>query len=121
MIKKFNEMAVTEKSWEVIKHKKISEKDFNNFSEKELNRFVLCFNDGQGDHSVYNWKSILSLLCESDLKDPKTGEYEKGELIIKEMNNMQILDLFYNDLDLNGNNSDALYFDEEYYYISWVS
>ena len=89
----------------------IKESDFNTFSDEDLNRYVLCFNDGQGDHSVYTFKKIVGLLENSDRPDKKK---------VSEMTRIEILDTFYDELDITGNSSDELYFDGEYKNIMWM-
>lgn len=76
---------------------KITEQDFNQLSEAELNKVLISFNDGQGDNCVYNWKDIVDI----------------GEDDVEGKTNIEILDMFYDGNELNGNNSNLIYFDGE--------
>ena len=88
----------------------LNEKDFNNFddSDERLNRWVVCFNDGQNDHCVYTYKKILELAGPFGMQI-----YGKSRT--------EIIDIFYDDNDLTGNISDELYFDTdgEYKNVEW--
>jgi len=86
----------------------LEKKWFDVASEKDLNRIIVCFDDGQGDHCVYTYKDIFNLLL-----DMKNGED------INNMTPLEIIDSFYTELNLNGNNTHALYFDNEYKIIRW--
>lgn len=104
-------MKIYKDLWEKPK-KQISEEWFNTASDNEIKRFIIGFNDGQGDHSFYTFEGILALLSESDLSSNKS---------IDEMTNIEILDEFYNGCQLTGNNSDMVYFNgEEYQEVEWI-
>lgn len=95
----------------------ISEKWFNEASEEEVARFILGFNDNQGDHCVDTYKSIFELVSEAEVTfDGKdiTEEY------LKNSTRSEILDEFYNSLGIGGNDSDMLYFDGEYKKVEWI-
>ena len=76
---------------------KITEQDFNQLSEVELNKVLISFNDGQGDNCVYNWTDIIDI----------SGDDIEGKT------NIEILDMFYDSNDLTGNSSNMVYFDGE--------
>ena len=98
----------------------IDDKKINSFTKKELNKIVVCFNDGQGDHCVYTYNKIVKLLKESDIKI--NNLYVEGIEIVDNMKPSEIMNMFYNELDLDGNNTDALYFDKgKYNIIQWVT
>ena len=75
-------------------------------SKEDLDRILICFNDGQGDHCVYDYDRVRELLC---------MDYDLGDMLPS-----VIIDTFYNDLDLGGNGSDAIYFDNGYKIIDWI-
>ena len=76
----------------------ISDIDFNLFPKEKLNNILISFNDGQGDNCVYNWEGIVGII-----RNSYDDTYK--------LSNAEILDLFYSDLELNGNNSKLIYFD----------
>ena len=71
----------------------ISNQQLNNFSKEELNKVLVCFNDGQGDHSVYDFEKMKKLFSESVDSNGKKYNTEN-------MTNSEILDEFYKSLDL---------------------
>ena len=89
-----------------ISHIHLSKEWLDTASKEDLNKIIICFNDGQGDHSVYTYDKIVKLLSESHLtKTTKT---------VSEMTVSEIIDIFYLELNLNGDGTDALFFDGEY-------
>lgn len=78
----------------------ITDKQFNELSEFELNRFIFSYNDGQGDCYVNTFDEIVELFEDVDISN---------------LNRTQILDRFYNESCLNGNNSNISYYDGEKY------
>jgi len=102
-IKKFNEGYYTNKT----PKKEITDKWFDSASDDEIKRFILGFNDGQGDHDFYTYKDILLLL--EDSENPNRQQE------LSDMTRSQILDEFYTELNLGGNNSDMVYFNGEEY------
>lgn len=126
MIKKFenyieddlNKIAIDSASvinessnWWEWKKKSISGDWFNNASDDEINRFIIGYNDGQGDHGFYTYSKIVDLLNNSDRPNKE----------LENMTRVEIIDEFYNELQLNGNNSDMTYFDgKEYLMVEWV-
>lgn len=97
----------------MIKQINIIDEELNIFKESKLNRIIICFNNGQGDHCVYNYKEVVNLLKESTQSDCSSYNVDN-------LKPSQILDFFYKSLDLNGNNTDAIYFDDEYKIIHWI-
>ena len=116
-IQKFTKYDIVKEVWSGDYHPKpkidISSDMLNKFGEEDLNRIVICSNDGQGDHISYTYKEIVDLMFNS--------EYPKGNGPTEDSSTSDIIDLFYEEFDLNGNNTDALYFDGEYKIISWKS
>jgi hypothetical protein len=87
----------------------ITEEDFNQLSEADLNKVLISFNDGQGDNCVYDWKGIIQLLEDIGQRLDITGT--EDDLAYK--TNIEILDMFYDGNELGGNNSNLIYFDGE--------
>lgn len=110
-MKKFTDKINESSNWWEWETKDITEDWFNNASEDEINRFIIGYNDGQGDHGFYTYSKIVGLLKNSDR--PNSKELES-------MTRVEIIDEFYKELLLNGNNSDMVYFDgKEYLKINW--
>lgn len=110
-MKKFTDKINESSNWWEWKTKDITEDWFNNASEDEINRFIIGYNDGQGDHGFDTYSKIVDLLKNSDR--PNSKELES-------MTRVEIIDEFYKELHLNGNNSDMVYFDgKEYLKINW--
>lgn len=86
----------------------ISDNWLDSASKEDLDKIIICFNDGQGDHCVYNYDKIVELLSDyydqEDLENMTPSQYMKN---------------FYTDCELSGNNTDALYFDKKYFLINW--
>ena len=92
--------------------KKITTEWFNTVTEPEINRFVVGFNDGQGDHSFYTYAKIVELLKDSDRLNKKS---------LDDMTRVEIIDEFYEELQLTANNSDMIYFNgKEYQKVKWA-
>jgi hypothetical protein len=109
-LKKFNESVETTEWWN-WKKKYITNDWFNNAPEEEIDRFAIGYNDGQGDHGFYTFSKIVELLKNSD---------RPGKKNIENMTRVEIIDEFYDELMLNSNNSDMIYFDgKEYLKINW--
>ena len=97
----------------------IEDLEFDNFSDEQLETISLSFHDGD-DQSVYNWHEIVHLLSESDIE--VNGEYKNGFEFIKTLPKSKIMDIFYNELELNGNNSIATIFKNgKFWQIHWQS
>ena len=110
MIKTFENF--NEEEWWYFPTIEITTEWFNNASESEINRFIIGFNDGQGDHGFYTYNGIIKLLSNSD-RNPELKE-------LKGMTRTEIVNEFYQELDLNGNNSDMTYFDgNKYLKVHW--
>ncbi len=91
--------------------KEVRNEWFDNCSDDELKRFIVGFNDGQGDHAFYTFDGILELLKNSD---------RPGKKELETMTRTEIVDEFFDDLDLNSNNADTVYFDgKQYLKVSW--
>lgn len=88
----------------------ITDEAFNQLSEADLNKVLISFNDGQGDNCVYDWKGIIQLL-EDDFNIGKRLEIDDSENDLAGKTNIEILDMFYDGNELNGNNSNLIYFD----------
>ena len=94
-----------------MEYKIITNDWLDNATKEELNRIIVCSNDGQGDHSAYTYEGMFELLMDSERED--------GTDYSPEMKPSEVIDNFYNSCELNGNNTDALYFDKIYYKINW--
>jgi hypothetical protein len=111
-IKNFSQFINEQEDWWGMPQKEVSTEWFNQAPDEEIKRFIDGFNDGQGDHSVYTYEMMVKLLQNSD---------RPGKRDLQEMTRMEILDEFFNDLYLNGNNSDTVYFDgAKYLKVSWI-
>jgi hypothetical protein len=100
-----------EENWWVFPEKEITTEWFNKASNSELNRFLISFNDGQGDHSIYTYDLVVKLLKNSDRTSIKD---------LAEITHSEIIDEFYKDLELNGNSCDIVYFDgSKYLHVVW--
>lgn len=79
----------------------------------KINRIIIGYNDGQGDHGFYTYSKVVDLLNDSDRPNLKK---------LEDMTRVEIIDEFYKGLDLNGNNSGMVYFDgTEYVEINWTN
>jgi hypothetical protein len=111
-MKKFTDKINESNEWWSWKTKDITNDWFNNALEEEINRFVIGYNDGQGYHGFYTYTKIVGLLKNSDRPNKRP---------LEDMTRVEILDEFYDELMLNGNNSDVIYFDgKEYLKINWT-
>ena len=110
-MKKFTDkINESQNRWE-WKTKDITEEFFNDASEEEINKIIIGYNDNQGDHGFYTYSKIVNLLNNSDRPNLKG---------LENMTRVEIIDEFYKELNLNGNNSDMVYFDgTEYLKINW--
>lgn len=112
-MKKFTDkINESSENWWRWKTKDITEEWFNNASDVEINKFIIGYNDGQGDHGFYTYSKIVGLLNNNDR--PNLDKLE-------DMTRVQIIDEFYKELYLNGNNSGMVYFDgTEYLEVNWT-
>lgn len=111
-IKNFSEFINEEENWWGMPQKEVSSEWFNQAPDEEIKRFLVGFNDGQGDHSVYTYEMIVKLLQNSD---------RPGKIDLQELTRSQIMDEFFEDLYLNANNSDTVYFDgSKYLKVNWI-
>lgn len=104
-----------------IETKKISQKWFETCSDEDLDRFILGYNDGQGDHGFMTWKRMCEIYIECNVD---CGELPK-DLLFEEYlklipSRISIIDYIYKDGWINGNTSDMLYFDGKYKQVCWV-
>jgi hypothetical protein len=101
----------------------ISEKWFETCSEEELNRFILGYNDGQGDHGFMTWIQMCELYIDVKVDDGTLPENLSFEEYLKLFpSRIDIIDFLYEEQEfLTGNNSDMLYFDGKYKSVSWVN
>jgi hypothetical protein len=99
-----------------MEYKSISDNWLNSATEDDLNKIVICYNDGQGDHSVYTIERVKDWYKE-------INEYQEDERFNDVNAKLSyIIDLFYNVgyPTINGNSCDALIFDNgKYYMIHW--
>ena len=78
---------------------------FNSLHVTDLKKYLICANDGQGDTSVYTFDDVLSFFEGDD---------------ISELSRTDILDSFFNESELNGNNSVQVYFgDNGFVELNW--
>lgn len=91
----------------------ITEQDFNKLSKVELDKVLISFNDGQGDNCVYDWKDIVKLLEDDILIGQRVPDLQDDGDDLTGKTNIEILDMFYDGNELNGNNSNLIYFDGE--------
>lgn len=114
-LKRFNESL----SYPNTKYKDISNDDINSFSNEELNRILICHNDGQGDTNCYTFADARNTVSVSDVK--YKGSYVKGSDIVDGLKPSEIIDIFCE--DMNANMTSYIYFDVEenqYKYINWT-
>lgn len=67
-------------------------------SQSELDRILIAWNDGQGDTYVYDWRKLVRYSKDFPGWD-------------ENMSNREILEFFYDSLELNGNMTEIVYFD----------
>jgi len=104
---------------EKFQYKDISNNDLDTFKDDELNRILICTNDGQGDTNCYTYKEIYEIISESDIR--LDGTYIKGKDFVKNHKVSEIIDEFCQ--DLSGNMTEYIYFDvseNRYKKINWV-
>jgi hypothetical protein len=106
-----------------IEYIEISEKWFETCSEEELNRFILGYNDGQGDHGFMTWIQICELYIDVKVDNgtlPENLSFEEYLKLIPSRND--VINLLYDKEGfLTGNNSDFVYFDGKYKRVSWIN
>jgi hypothetical protein len=99
----------------------ISEKWFETCSENELNRFVLGYNDGQGDHGFMTWDTMLDMYIDVNVDKGNFPQNLSIEDYIKLIpSRFDVVNSNYEYAVLNGNNSDMIYFDGKYKKVYWV-
>ena len=104
-----------------IETKEISEKWFETCSDEDINRLLLGYNDGQGDHGFMTWERMCEMYIEVNVDNgtlPKDLSYEEYLKLFP--SRMTIIDFLYEDGWINGNTSDMLYFDGKYKQVCWV-
>lgn len=105
-------------SYPNIEHKEISNEQLNSMSEEELNRILVCNNDGQGDTHCYTFNDIVNIISDSDIK--YNNQWVKGKDVIQKMKRSEIMDEFC--MDMSGNMTEYIYFDvneNKYKKIEW--
>lgn len=110
-IRKFNERYELDSEKSKMKTKSLTDAEFDAFSEDQVKRVLVCYNDGQGDHCAYSFLEIIDMV----------SLWYEDENAIHELSHTQIMDRFYEETLLTGNNSDCFYFDNEYFVIDWVN
>ena len=100
----------------------ISEQWFNKCSDEEVNRFLLSYNDGQGDHGMMIWQQIKELYIEVNVDNGTLPDGLTDELYDSMLpSRTEIVNTLYaQDGFLTGNNSDFVYFDGKYKRVYWV-
>lgn len=112
IMKKFTDKINESSNWWEWKKKSVTGDWFNSASDDEISRFIIGYNDGQGDHRFYTYSKIVDLLNNSDRPNQKE---------LENMTRVEIIDEFYKELHLNGNNSNTVYFDgKEYLMVDWI-
>jgi len=100
----------------------ISKQWIDNCSEEEINRFLLGYNDGQGDHGMMTWIEMCELYIDIKVNNgtlPKNLSFEEYLNLIPSRND--VIDLLYEDGEfLTGNNSDFVYFDGKFKIVCWI-
>ena len=77
-------------------YKNISCDDLDTFSSEEMNRILVCSNDGQGDTNCYTYDDIRNNISDSDIKID--GVWVNGSDVIDKMKRSEIFDEFCFDL-----------------------
>lgn len=77
----------------------VTDEEFNNFTEEQLQRLIFVSNDGQGDTNCSDWNSISKIAVDED------------GLGIDYSTNVSKIDFMWMDDTLSANNSSLLYFD----------
>jgi hypothetical protein len=114
-IRKFNERYELDSEASKMKKMSFSTAQFNALSEDELKRFLLCYNDGQGDHGSHTFAEAV------DAVSSMFDETEADK--VHEMTPSQILDKLYEAYELTGNNSDCYFFDvktNQFYHLDFT-
>jgi hypothetical protein len=78
----------------------ITIEDFNKMSEKELECFALVTHDGS-DQYVITWSGIIDSVF--DMKESMGKTFT-----LSDYTNVELLDIYYESSDLNGNNHEIL-------------
>lgn len=100
----------------------LEDKDINIdvIDEKELNRILICSNDGQGDTNCYTFEDIYEIVSDSDIK--YQNSWVKGSDVIEKMKRSEILDEFCRDMSYNM--TEYIYFNvsiNKYQRIKWIN
>lgn len=101
-----------------IEYRDISNEELDGFTPEELNRILVCNNDGQGDTHCYTFSDMVSIISESDLK--RNGEWVKGAEVVGTMKPSEIFDEFCG--GFLANLTEYVYFDineNKYKKIQW--
>jgi len=117
-ILKYGKFLSESLSYPNVKYKEISNEDLDTLPDEEINRILVCSNDGQGDTNCYTFDDIKNILSESDIK--YNNVWVKGEEIVPKMKKSEIMDEFCK--DLSGNMTEYIYFDvneNKYKKIKW--
>lgn len=89
---------------------------FDKATKEELDRILIAYNDGQGDTNCYTYDDIVDIISGSE-------EEENGKIVpfnISKLTPVQIIQKFYDEVVLDGNMVDAVYFDgKKYLKIQW--
>lgn len=107
----YNKKTNESLSYPNTKYKNISNADLDGYSQEELNKILVCNNDGQGDTHAYTYIDMFNILSESDLPNG---------LNVDNMKPSQIFDEFCK--EFNGNMTEYVYFDTSegcYKQIKW--
>ena len=98
-----------------MKRFEVNDAWLDNAPKKELDKFLIAFNDGQGDHSAYTYDEALDLLTLSG------GRGQERD--VKDFTPSQVFEKFFEELNLSGNNSDTYYFNTasgKYVVVDWA-
>lgn len=101
-----------------IEYKDLSNEELDRLSPEELNRILVCNNDGQGDTHCYTFPDMVDAISESDIKID--GEGVKGADVISSMRPSQIFDEFCKEFPANP--TEYVFFDvqdNKYKQINW--
>jgi hypothetical protein len=86
--------------------KRVDQNWFNSLHVTDLKKYLICSNDGQGDTSVYTFDDVLTFFEDDD---------------ISTWSKIEILNTFFNQTELNGNNTKQVYFDDRgYVELEWI-
>ena len=62
IMKKFTDKINESSNWWEWKKKSVTADWFNSASDDEISRFIIGYNNGQGDHHFYTYSKILKIL-----------------------------------------------------------